>query len=90
MSAASSPEFGTSDTEKSERTAFLQDNADKSQAFPQSAANRLESPHPEIRCEPVERLGRPGMVTVWDEHGRIVGCMGVELWKALLTVEANG
>lgn len=36
--AASSPEFGTSGTEKSERTAFLQDNADKSQAFPQSAA----------------------------------------------------
>ena len=29
-----------------------------------------------------------GMVTVWDEHGRIVGCMGVELWRALLNAQA--
>lgn len=30
-----------------------------------------------------------GLVTVWGEHGRYLGCMGVELWKALLTVEAD-
>ena len=40
-----------------------------------------------IRSEPAERLGREGLVTVWDEHGRIVGCMGVELWLHLLSVE---
>jgi len=48
----------------------------------------LASPHPEIQSDVAERLGREGMVTVWDEHGRIVGCMGVELWKLLLTTES--
>ena len=53
----------------------------------QIAAKRQEflgTPCPEIRSESAERFGYPGMVTVWDEHGRIVGCMGVELWRALL------
>ena len=54
-----------------------------------SAATVLESPRPEIRSEPAERLGREGMVTVWDEHGRIVGCMGIELWRALLAARVE-
>jgi hypothetical protein len=54
-----------------------------------NAAIVLESPHPEIRSEPAERLGREGMVTVWDDLGRYVGCMGVELWKHLLSVESE-
>jgi hypothetical protein len=29
------------------------------------------------------------MLTVFDQHGRYVGCMGIDLWKALLTVEAS-
>jgi hypothetical protein len=34
-----------------------------------------------LRDEP---LGREGMVTVYDSEGEYVGCMGVELWAALL------
>jgi hypothetical protein len=31
-------------------------------------------------------LGREGMVTVYDDQGRYLGCMGVNLWRALLDV----
>lgn len=30
-------------------------------------------------------IGHEGMVTVWDEHGRYVGCMGIEVWKQMLS-----
>lgn len=53
------------------------------------SAAQPESAHPEYRSEPAELLGREGMVTVWDDEGRYVGCMGVELWKALLTTSAG-
>jgi hypothetical protein len=29
-------------------------------------------------------VGREGLVTVWDDGGRYLGCMGVNLWRALL------
>lgn len=29
-------------------------------------------------------VGREGMVTVWDDEGRYLGCMGVRLWEWLL------
>lgn len=29
-------------------------------------------------------VGREGIVTVWDEHGRYVGCLGSETWQRLL------
>lgn len=54
-----------------------------------SAACVLPSPRPELRDELAERLGREGMLTVFDEYGRFIGCMGVELWKALLTMETD-
>lgn len=44
----------------------------------------LDTPHPEVRSVAAEQLGREGMVTVWDAHGRIVGCMGVEAWLRAL------
>src|ERR1700752_706730 len=34
-------------------------------------------------------VGREGMVTVWDAEGRYVGCMGVNLWRDLLTVSGG-
>jgi hypothetical protein len=51
--------------------------------------SRLESALHQYRSDPAELLGREGMVTVWDDLGRYVGCMGVELWRHLLTVEAK-
>lgn len=54
-----------------------------------AAQGHLSSAHPAVRSEAAERLGREGFVTVWDEQGRYVGCMGVELWRYLLTVEAK-
>lgn len=45
----------------------------------------LESLAPEYHSEPAELLGARGMVTVWDEHGRYVGCLGADAWKFLLT-----
>ena len=46
----------------------------------------LESPRPELYASAAEAIGGEGMVTVWDDQGRYLGCMGVELWKHLLTV----
>lgn len=46
----------------------------------------LESPCPELRSSAAGAIGREGMVTIWDDQGRYLGCMGVELWKNLLTV----
>jgi hypothetical protein len=54
-----------------------------------TAAQTLESAYPEYRSTPAELLGREGMVTVWDDEGRYVGCMGVELWRHLLTTGAT-
>jgi hypothetical protein len=52
----------------------------------QRSGTALESPRPELRASAAEAIGREGMVTVWDDQGRYLGCMGVELWKHLLTV----
>lgn len=52
-------------------------------------AERLESACPELHSDVAQRIGHPGTVTVWDDIGRYVGFMGVELWKHLLTVEGE-
>lgn len=44
----------------------------------------MESPRPDLRSSAAEGIAREGMVTVWDELGRYLGCMGVETWKQLL------
>ena len=36
-----------------------------------------------------DALGREGSVTVWDDHGHYVGCLGADLWRWLLTVESE-
>lgn len=54
-----------------------------------STESRLDSTLPQYRSEPAELLGREGMVTVWDDLGRYVGCMGVNLWRHLLTVSGG-
>lgn len=52
-----------------------------------------------FRSIAAETIGREGVVTVWDDNGRYLGCMGVNLWRALLEssttssrtpAEANG
>jgi hypothetical protein len=43
--------------------------------------NRLADSNPDK--EP-KALGREGLVTVYDDQGRYLGCMGVFLWQALL------
>ena len=58
-------------------------SADRSAATTES---RLDSALPQYRSEPAELIGREGMVTVWDDLGRYVGCMGVNLWRHLLIV----
>lgn len=47
------------------------------------------TPRPELLSTPAERVGREGMVTVWDHHGRYLGCMGVEAWERLLREAAR-
>lgn len=49
----------------------------------------LESPRPELRASAAKAIGREGMVTIWDDQGRYLGSMGVELWKHLLTVRVK-
>jgi len=40
---------------------------------------------------PQRAESRDGMVTVYDSIGQYVGCMGVELWQALVNArEADG
>lgn len=40
------------------------------------------SPRPELRSMAAEQIGREGLVTVWDDQGRYLGCMGIETWSA--------
>ena len=49
----------------------------------------LYSALPEYRDTAAEFVGRAGMVTVWDDAGRYVGCMGVNLWRHLLSVSGG-
>lgn len=57
--------------------------------FGRKGAPVLESSRPQLWSSAAEGIGREGIVTVWDEQGRYVGCMGVELWRWLLTPEAD-
>lgn len=52
------------------------------------AAREYESPRPEVWSS-ADGLGREGMVTVWDDQGCYLGCMGVELWRLLLVQSAR-
>ena len=45
---------------------------------------RLPTSRPDLRSSAAEGIGREGMVTVWDDQGRYVGCMGIETWIAFL------
>jgi hypothetical protein len=52
---------------------------------------QYQQPSPTLRCLcgrivalQREKLGREGMVTVYDHEGEYVGCMGVESWEAQL------
>lgn len=39
------------------------------------------------RLKEHDERSREGMVTVYDHHGKYVGCMGIERWKHLLADE---
>lgn len=41
-------------------------------------------PRPELCHTTAQAIGREGMVTVWDDEGHYVGCMGVEIWRRIL------
>lgn len=49
----------------------------------------VRSPHPELRHATAEAIGREGVVTVWDDQGCYLGCMGVETWWRVLEAEAE-
>jgi len=49
----------------------------------------VESPLPGVRSPAAKRVGSEGMVTVWDEYGRYLGCMGIETWLRLVEEEAR-
>jgi hypothetical protein len=42
--------------------------------------------HPELWSSAAKGIGREGMLTVWDDQGGYVGCLGIETWKAMLDV----
>lgn len=44
---------------------------------------------PEYWSSAAEAAGREGMVTVWDDKGGYVGCMGKETWQSLLVETAE-
>lgn len=47
----------------------------------------FQSPCPELLSSAAEGIGREGMVTVWDDKGGYLGCMGVETWLVILRGE---
>jgi hypothetical protein len=48
---------------------------------------KIASLHPELWSAAANGIGREGMLTVWDDQGGYVGCLGIETWEALVDVK---
>lgn len=44
----------------------------------------LQLPYWSAAADKRQGIGSEGMVSVWDDEGRYVGCMGINLWRALV------
>lgn len=41
-----------------------------------------------VHSQEAHNIGREGLVTVWDDQGRYLGCMGRSVWEEGLAAEA--
>ena len=47
------------------------------------AGIKRPSPLPEVWSSAAHQVGREGILTVWDDEGHYVGCLGVKTWAQI-------